>query len=93
MELSLLFILIITGITIAAINRNLIKVIVGIIVAEYGIVMLLLDITKGKAGAEVIASVALFCGLSATVTLSALSLRIYDRYHTFDLSKIRKLKG
>ena len=32
-------------------------------------------------------------GLATTVTMAAIAMRIYDRYGTFDITKIRKLKG
>ena len=32
-------------------------------------------------------------GLATTVTMSAIAIRIYDRYGTFDITKIRNLKG
>jgi multicomponent Na+:H+ antiporter subunit C len=32
-------------------------------------------------------------GLATTITMAAIAMRIYDRYGTFDITKIRKLKG
>ena len=32
-------------------------------------------------------------GLATTVTMAAIAMRLYDRYGTFDITKIRKLKG
>jgi len=32
-------------------------------------------------------------GLATTITMAAIAMRIYDRYGTFDIAKIRKLKG
>lgn len=32
-------------------------------------------------------------GLATTITMSAIAMRIYERYGTFDITKIRNLKG
>jgi multicomponent Na+:H+ antiporter subunit C len=32
-------------------------------------------------------------GLGITALMISLSLKLYDKYHTFDITKIRKLKG
>jgi len=32
-------------------------------------------------------------GLATTITMAAIAMRLYDRYGTFDITKIRKLKG
>jgi len=32
-------------------------------------------------------------GLATTITMAAIAMRLYDRYGTFDIAKIRKLKG
>jgi multisubunit Na+/H+ antiporter MnhC subunit len=36
---------------------------------------------------------AIVIGLATTALLAAIAVRIYDRYKTFDISKIRRLKG
>lgn len=36
---------------------------------------------------------AIVIGLATTVILSALAMRIYEKYGTFDITKIRELKG
>lgn len=36
---------------------------------------------------------AIVIGLAVTALVSSLAIRIYDRYGTFDITKIRRLKG
>ena len=42
---------------------------------------------------QVVVMTAIVIGLSITLMLVALAIRIYDRYHTFDITKINRLKG
>lgn len=42
---------------------------------------------------QVIALVSIVMGLSVTLVLVALAIRIYERYGTFDITKINRLKG
>lgn len=42
---------------------------------------------------QVIVSIAIVVGLSLTLLLVAIAIRIYDRYGTFDITKINRLKG
>lgn len=36
---------------------------------------------------------AIVIGLATTALLVAIAMRIYEKYHTFDITKIRRLKG
>jgi len=36
---------------------------------------------------------AIVIGLATTALLVAIAVRIYEKYHTFDITKIRRLKG
>lgn len=42
---------------------------------------------------QAVVSTAIIIGLSLTLLLVAIAIRIYDRYGTFDITKINKLKG
>jgi multicomponent Na+:H+ antiporter subunit C len=42
---------------------------------------------------QVIVSTAIVIGLAFTLLLVAIAIRIYDKYGTFDITKINKLKG
>ena len=67
------------GIYCVAVKRNLIKIIIGIVIMEYAVTLFL-------AGAALV-------GLATTIIMVALAKRLYDRYGTLDVSKMRKLKG
>ena len=96
-------------------KKNLIKVIVGILITEYGANLFLLLIGYRHNGiapiltpqmdrAEFVAGsvdpvpqalilTAIVIGLGIVALMTALAVRIHEKYNTFDLSEIRRLKG
>lgn len=92
-------------------KRNVIKIIVGIIIAEYAINLFFILIAYNKGGRSPIFSpdseivnmvdplpqalvlTSIVIGLSTTALLVAIAMRIYDKYRTFDITKIRELRG
>jgi multisubunit Na+/H+ antiporter MnhC subunit len=36
---------------------------------------------------------AIVIGLATTALLVAIAIRIYEKYHTFDITEVRRLKG
>ena len=42
---------------------------------------------------QALALTAIVIGLATTALIAAIAVRIYDRYRTFDITKIRRLKG
>ncbi len=92
-------------------KRNLIKIIIGIIIAEYAIHLFLALVGyrfNGRApiyakGEEILNMVdplpqalvltAIVIGLAVTALIVAIAMRIYEKYGTFDITKIRRLKG
>lgn len=98
---------------------NLIKIIVGVIILEYGVnLFLVLTGYRQTEGQSVVAPIltpgadqseflnrsvdpvpqaliltSIVIGLGLVALMTALGLRIYEKYGTFDLSKIRQLKG
>jgi len=96
-------------------KKNLLKIIVGILILDYGVNMFLLFTgyrENGKAPiltpdmdkAEFVrASVdpvpqaliltSIVIGLGLVALMVALAIRIHEKYGTFDISKIRRLKG
>ncbi|MFA5500268.1 MAG: sodium:proton antiporter [Candidatus Omnitrophota bacterium] len=42
---------------------------------------------------QAVVSTVIVIGLSLTLLLIAIAIRIYDKYGTFDITKIKKLKG
>ena len=92
-------------------KRNIIKIIVGIIIAEYA-VNLFFILSSYKIGGrspifakdavimnmvdplpQAVVLTAIVIGLASTSLLVAIAMRIYEKYGTFDITKIRELKG
>ena len=112
---SLCFVLIVIGLYGVLVQRNTVKIIISLLVMEYGIHLFL--ILQGyrpggvppivEPGAEravwmqqsvdplpqALVLTSIVIGLGVLALLVALSIRLYERYGTFDISKIRKLKG
>jgi len=115
--LPYLLAMVLLGIGVYAITckKNLIKVIVGMVVAEYAVNLFLVllgyraggvapILSEGEKAADLarhsvdplpqaLILTAIVIGLAITALMVALALRIHERYGTFDLSEIRKLKG
>ena len=103
------------GIYAVVAKKNLVKIIVGTMIADYAVNYFLLTLGYRKGGiapiltrqlkpAEFIAQsvdplpqalilTSIVIGLGMTALMIALAVRLYDRYGTFDVTKIRKLKG
>ncbi len=92
-------------------KRNIIKIIVGVIIAEYAVNLFFILVAyrmKGRSpilspDAEILNMVdplphalvltAIVIGLATTALLVAIAMRIYEKYGTFDITKIRELRG
>ena len=92
-------------------KRNLIKIILGIIIAEHAVLLLFILVgyrLNGRApvlspGAQITQMVdplpqalvltAIVIGLGTTALLIALAMRLYGKYGTYDITKIRELRG
>lgn len=94
-------------------KRNLIKIIVGLIIAECAVNLFFVLIAYKEQGrapifeagldipplsmvdplphALVLTSIVI--GLATTALTVAIAMRIYEKYGTFDIAKIRELKG
>jgi len=91
--------------------RNIIKIIVGIIIAEYAAnLFFILTAYRIDGRAPVFSPnanisnmvdplphalvlTAIVISLASTALLVAIAMRIYEKYGTFDITKIRELKG
>lgn len=92
-------------------KRNIIKIIIGTIIAEYA-VNLFFVLTgyrvEGRApiyspGVEIknmvdvlpqaLVLTSIVIGLAVTALLVAISMRIYEKFGTFDITQIKELKG
>ena len=92
-------------------KRNIIKIIVGIIIAEYAVNLFFILIAYRMGGRSPIFSpdarifkmvdplpqalvlTAIVIGLATTALMVAIAMRIYEKYGTFDITRIRELKG
>lgn len=92
-------------------KRNIIKIIVGLIIAEYAAnLFFILAGYRANGRAPIFSSeadivnmvdplpqalvlTAIVIGLATTALLVALAMRIYEKYGTFDITKIRELRG
>lgn len=112
---SLAFVLILVGLYGVLTRQNIVKIVISLLVIEYGIHLLLvlqgyrsngvppiLDAATDKSiwlqesvdplpQALVLTSIVI--GLGVLALMVALSMRIHERYGTFDIRKIKKLKG
>ena len=103
------------GIYAIACKKNLIKVIIGVIVIDYGVNLFLAlqgyraggkapILQQGEAASEfaqtsmdplpqALILTSIVIGLGVLALMVAIALRIHEKYGTFDLSEIRKLRG
>ena len=92
-------------------KRNIIKIIVGIIIAEYAVNLFFILIGYREGGRapifapdqevapmvdalpQALVLTSIVIGLATTALLVALAMRIYEKFGTFDITKIRELRG
>ncbi len=92
-------------------RRNIIKIIIGIAIMEYGVNLFFILIAyrwHGRApllaqNQEILKMVdpipqaliltSIVIGLSVLALLVGIAIRIFDKYKTFDITKIKNLKG
>jgi len=92
-------------------KRNIIKIIVGVIIAEYAVNLFFILVAYRMGGRSPILSqgvtiknmvdplpqalvlTSIVIGLATTALLVAIAMKIYEKYGTFDITKIKELKG
>jgi multicomponent Na+:H+ antiporter subunit C len=92
-------------------KRNLIKIIIGIVIAEYAVNLFFILIgyrINGRAPIDspreaifdmvdplpqALVLTAIVIGLAVTALIASIAMRVYEKYRTFDITKIRKLHG
>ena len=112
---ALCFALILVGLYAVVVKRNVVKIVIGIVIMEYGINLLLVLIGYERGGRPPIADegvdaatfaagavdplpqalvlTSIVIGLGVLAMLVALCVRLYERYGTFDIDEMRRLKG
>lgn len=87
------------GLYAVALKRNIFKMILGIIIMEFGVNLFIITLGYDQKAhsvnylAQSIVSVTLISGLATVILLSAIGARLYQRYKTLDIREIRKLRG
>ena len=112
---ALCFILIIIGLYGAVVKKNVVKIVIGLGIMEYGTNLLLILVGYRKDGCapildksmdvnafvsqavdpipQALVLTAIVIGLGVTALLVAMCIRLYERYGTFDITEMRRLKG
>lgn len=103
------------GIYAVAVKRNLIKIIIGLIVADYAVNVFLVLVgyrdggiapilTKTMSRGEFVSKAvdpipqalvltSIVIGLAVVALTVSLAIRLYEKYGTFDVSEMKKLRG
>ena len=99
------------GIYCILVKRNLIKIIIGIGIAEYAVNLFFILVgyrVQGRAPIlaqdqviqnmvdplpQALILTAIVIGLAVTVLIVAIAVRLYEKYGTFDIAKIKRLRG
>ncbi len=111
----LAIILFFIGIYAIVAKRNVIKILVGVLIADYAVNLFLLLLGYRRGGSapilvrgmdrslfassavdplpQALILTSIVIGLGVTAVMVALAIRLYEKYGTFDITKIRKLKG
>jgi len=112
---ALCLVLIFVGIYGMVVKKNVVKIVLGLAIVEYG-TNLLLILTGYRSGGrapimdrateaaafvegavdplpQALVLTAIVIGLGVTAMLVALCIRLYERYGTFDVTEMRRLKG
>lgn len=94
-------------------KRNIIKIILGVVIAEYAVNLFLILVAYKVGGRSAIFSetqvilpesmvdplphalvlTSIVIGLATTAFLIALAIRLYGKYGTFDITRMRELRG
>lgn len=96
-------------------KKNLVKIVIGTIIIEYGVNLLLILVSYRTGGSAPIITdamraseqaaaftdplpqaliiTAIVIGLGTTALIVSLCLRLHEKYGTFDILQIRRLKG
>ena len=94
-------------------KRNIIKIILGIVIAEYAVNLFLILVAYKSGGRAALFSAtqdippqsmvdplphalvltSIVIGLATTAFLIALAIRLYGKYGTFDITRMRELRG
>ncbi len=90
-------ILFLTGIYGVVAKKNLIKIIIGIslMVQSVALLLLILGYAAGEVGGlfQTIGLITMIGGLAVMSLMIVTAVRLHEKYGTFDISEIRRLRG
>lgn len=112
---GLCLVLILIGLFGALSKKNIVKIIIGLLIMEYGVNLFLILLGYRKNGlapvienaaeiekisdlgvdplAQAMAFIAIVICLGTVALAVSIAIRLYERYRTFDITKIKRLKG
>lgn len=115
MVYALCFVLIVVGLYGAVVKKNVVKIVIGLAIMEYGTNLLLILIGYRKDGCapildksmemdslvtqsvdplpQALVLTAIVISLGVLALMVAMCIRLYERYGTFDITQMRRLKG
>lgn len=93
------------------VKRNLIKIVIGLSIMEYGLFLFFSVVGYRKGGVppiitktfekavfvdpipQALVLTAIVIGIATTALVVSLAVRVYEKYGTFDIRQIRRLRG
>jgi multicomponent Na+:H+ antiporter subunit C len=122
MPYALCFLLLIIGLYCAAVKKNMVKIVIGIMVMEYAVNLFLIMLGYRMGGVapiidrtqlgpgtgqitanflnssvdplpQALVLTAIVISLGSLALMISICIRTYEKYGTFDITKIRRLKG
>jgi len=112
---SLCLVLILIGVYAVVVKKNVVKIVIGLAIIDYGTNLLLILIGYRRGGQapivdratdmerfaahavdpvpQALVLTSIVIGLGVLAMLVALCIRLYERYGTFDITEMRRLKG
>lgn len=73
-------------------KRNIIKMIIGVVIAQYAVNLFFVLVSYTDPIPQAVVLTSIVVGLSLVIVLIALAVRIYEKYGTFDITQIKDLK-
>ena len=83
-------------------KRNIIKMIIGVVITQYAVNLFFVLMSYQRPGnpfkstvdpiPQAVVMTSIIVGLSMVIALIALAMRIYEKYKTFDITRIKDLR-
>jgi multicomponent Na+:H+ antiporter subunit C len=73
-------------------KRNIIKMIIGVVIAQYAVNLFFVLMAYTDPVPQAVVLTSIVVGLSMVIVLIALAIRIYEKYGTFDITQIKDLR-